>query len=177
MMRLPCAEGTDAYCRYDPGFDRNFVCLAEFGWNQGGQEDLYQFKSRYARALLNPALEPWEAAEAMNRYDQAFGSEAWNETVATSLLYYWHTYPAACETGLYPRDTILELTQSKLKPMRALRRAMSAKAAAEWFVKARTCDPNPLPLMPVRRRPAHGARTSASRATSGGCRRPTIWSA
>jgi hypothetical protein len=139
------AEGADAYCLYDPGFDRNYVCLAEFGWNQGGEEDLYQFKSRYARALLTPALEPWQAAEAMDQYDQAFGSEAWGETVAASLLYYWHTYPAARETGIYPRDTILELAGSHLRPMNAIRRAAnSARAAAGWFEQARANDTNPI---------------------------------
>jgi len=139
------AEGADAYCLYDPGFDRNYVCLAEFGWNQGGEEDLYQFKSRYARALLTPALEPWQAAEAMDQYDQAFGSEAWGETVAASLLYYWHTYPAARETGIYPRDTILELAGSHLRPMNALRRAAnSARAAAGWFEQANAVSPSPI---------------------------------
>lgn len=57
-------EDADAYCIYDPAFDRNYVCLAQYAWNQRSSADLYQFKSAYAQAKLGAWLDPALAAEA-----------------------------------------------------------------------------------------------------------------
>jgi hypothetical protein len=136
------AEGADAYCLYDPAFDRNYVCLAQYAWNQTTSEDLYQFKSRYARSLLTPMLDAHLAVEAFDQYDQVFDTEPLTETYLASLLYYWHTYPAARERGSYPRDVLLEIRSSHMRASGGFQRAAeSAKAAASLFALAReTCD-------------------------------------
>jgi hypothetical protein len=139
------AEGADAYCLYDPAFDRNYTCLAEYGWNQTTSEDLYQFKSRYARALLSPMLEAHLAVEAFNQYDQVFDATPWTETYLASLLYYWHTYPASRQTGAYPQDVLLEIRSSHMRSATGFQRAAeSAKSAASLFAEAQLTSSDPL---------------------------------
>ena len=131
------AEGADAYCLYDPAFDRNYACLAQYAWNQTSGEDLYQFKSRYARAVLTPELDDALAVEAFDQYDQVFDATPWTETHLASLLYYWHTYPARRRRGTYPRDTLLEIQGSHMRVRDAFNRATgSARAARDLFAEA-----------------------------------------
>lgn len=139
------AEGADAYCIYDPAFDRNYVCLAQYAWNQRSSEDLYQFKSRYAQAKLGAWLDPALAAEAFAKYDQVFDDMAWTETVLDSLLYYWHTYPAARQRGRYPFSVVADLLDEHLRLRGALGRLVAhAKAARALFVQANQQANDPL---------------------------------
>lgn len=139
------AEGADAYCIYDPAFDRNYVCLAQYAWNQRTSEDLYQFKSRYAQAKLGAWLDPALAAEAFAKYDQAFDGMAWTETVLASLLYYWHTYPAARQRGRYPYSVIADLMDEHLRLRGAYGRLVAhAKAARDLFAQANHAAHDPL---------------------------------
>jgi hypothetical protein len=131
------AEGADAYCIYDPAFDRNYRCLAQYAWNQHSGEDLYQFKSRYARAKLGKWLDDALAVEAFEKYDQAFDNMAWTTNVLHSLLYYWHTYPAARQRGLYPTTVLLELADDHMRLRGALEQvATNARRARELFARA-----------------------------------------
>lgn len=130
-------EGADAYCIYDPAYDRNYACLAEFSWNQPATEDLYGFKSRYARAKLGQRLDPHLAAEAFDRYDQAFDSMPWSGSVLSSLLYYWHSYPAARLHGDFPRDVLTDLPSSHMRLRQALSSAAThARTARDLLVEA-----------------------------------------
>lgn len=139
------AEGADAYCLYDRAFDRNYLCLAQYAWNQTASEDLYQFKSRYARSVLTPMLDPALAVEAFDQYDQVFDATPWTETHLASLLYYWHTYPARRRRGTYPRDTLLEIAASHMRVRDGFNRAAgSARAARNLFAEAANQAGDPL---------------------------------
>jgi hypothetical protein len=130
-------EGADAYVLYDPGFDRNYACLAEFAWNQPGNEDIYGFRSRYSQALLGPYIDRHLAAEAFDTFDQAFDSMPWTRGTLSSLLYYWHTYPAARMTGSYPRDLFPELAESHFRLRQGLAAAaLHARKARDLFTEA-----------------------------------------
>jgi hypothetical protein len=131
------AEGADAYCIYDPAFDRNYTCLAQYAWNQSTSEDLYQFKSRYARSKFGKWLDPALAVEAFEKYDQAFDNMAWTGSVLDSLLYYWHTYPAARKRGLYPFTILVDLAGEHMRLRSAVEQvAVNAKVARELFARA-----------------------------------------
>ncbi len=124
------AEGADAYCIYDPAFDRNYTCLAQYAWNQTTSEDLYRFKSRYAQSKLGKLLDPALATEAFEKYDQAFDNMAWTGGVLNSLLYYWHSYPAARQRGRYPFSILVDLAGEPMRLRSALDQvAMNAKTA------------------------------------------------
>ncbi|MEZ4869797.1 MAG: family 20 glycosylhydrolase [Caldilineaceae bacterium] len=139
------AEGADAYCIYDPAFDRNYCCLAQYAWNQRTSEDLYQFKSRYAQAKLGAWLDPALAAEAFAKYDQAFDAMSWTETVLDSLLYYWHTYPAARQRGRYPYSVLADLLDEHVRLRGAFDRLVAhAKAARDLFAQANQQAHDPL---------------------------------
>jgi len=130
------AEGADAYCIYDPAFDRNYTCLAQYAWHQGG-EDLYQFKSRYAQAKLGRWLDPALAAEAFEKYDQVFDSMVWTGSVLASLLYYWHTYPNARRRGQYPVNALTDLLDEHMRLRGALGSAANhARTARALFAQA-----------------------------------------
>ncbi len=138
------AEGADAYCIYDPAFDRNYACLAQYAWNQSG-EDLYQFKSRYARARLGRWLDPALAAEAFAKYDQVFDLMAWTSSVMDSLLYYWHTYPNARRRGRYPFHVLTDLLDEHIRTRGALNSAAAhARAARTLFAQANQQANDPL---------------------------------
>jgi hypothetical protein len=138
-------EGADAYCIYDPAYDRNYACLAEYSWNQPGADDLYAFKSRYARAKLGDRLGIHGAAEAFDSYDQAFDSMPWTNSTVFSLLYYWHTYPAARARGLFPRDVITDLRSSHLRLRNGLAGAAAhAQKARDLFTEALTHGADPI---------------------------------
>ena len=124
------AEGADVYCIYDPANDRNYRCLAQFAWNAGSGEDLYQFKSRYARSVFGGRLDDRRAVEAFSNFDQAFDSIPWTNHVVGSLLYYWHTYPLARARDRYPRNVIAMLRQNPLRLNQALAGIASHAAAA-----------------------------------------------
>jgi hypothetical protein len=131
------AEGADAYCIYDPAYDRNYTCLAQYAWNQSSVEDHYQFKSRYARSKLGKVLEPALATEAFEKYDQAFDSISWTGSVLDSLLYYWHTYPAARKRGRYPFSVLVDLADEHMRLRSALDQvAINAQVARGLFVRA-----------------------------------------
>jgi hypothetical protein len=133
------AEGADAYCIYDPAFDRNYTCLAQYAWNQSTSEDLYQFKSRYARSKLGKWLDPALGTEAFEKYDQAFDNMAWTGGVLDSLLYYWHTYPAARQRGSYPSSILADLAGEHMRLRPALDQVTTnAKTARDLFARANT---------------------------------------
>ena len=111
------AEGADAYCTFDPAFDRNYHCLAEYAWNQSSSGDLYQFKSRYAQKLLGKA--GFDAAEPFQKLDQAYGSIPVVRGLLDVLLYYWHTYSRARE--IYPRNVLRALRRDELRAMATYR--------------------------------------------------------
>jgi hypothetical protein len=139
------AEGADAYCIYDPAFDRNYTCLAQYAWNQMSSEDLYQFHSRYARARIGHRLDPALAAEAFAKVDQAFGAMAWTETVLDSLLYYWHTYPAARRRGRYPSNVLADLANEHMRLRNGLQRCVEhGRAAHRLFAQADPQGEEPL---------------------------------
>lgn len=138
------AEGADAYCIYDPAFDRNYALLAQLAWDQTG-EDPYAFKRRYAQALLGARLDPQLAVEAFDAYDQAFDSMPWTGSVLASLLYYWHTYPAARARGSYPRDIVLDLAADRLRLRGAIGAAAAhARRARDLFAAANRTAPDRL---------------------------------
>ena len=138
------AEGADAYAIYDLAFDRNYTYLAHFSWNQQG-DDLYHFKSRYARSKLAGRLDAAFAVEAFSKYDQAFDAIAWTETVLASLLYYWHTYPAARNRGRYPFRVVTDLANEHLRLRAGLERCVGeARAARQLFVEADPQGDDPL---------------------------------
>jgi hypothetical protein len=138
------AEGADAYCIYDPAFDRNYTCLAQYAWNQTG-EDLYQFKSRYARAKVGRWLDPALAIEAFAKYDQVFDLMAWTGSVMDSLLYYWHTYPNARRRGRYPFHVLTDLLDEHIRLRSAFSSAAAhARAARALFVQANQQANDPL---------------------------------
>ena len=61
------AEGADAYCIYDPAFDRNYTCWLNFAWNQSASEDLYN--SRAAMRGRNSAsgwIPRWQLRHSKN---------------------------------------------------------------------------------------------------------------
>lgn len=139
------AEGADAYCIYDPAFDRNYACLAQYAWNQHSDEDIYQFKSRYAQAKLATRLDPALATEAFEKYDQAFDSMPWTGTVLDSLLYYWHTYPASRRRGNYPFSVLADLTDEHMRLRSALdQAAVNATSARDLFQHANEQAHDPL---------------------------------
>ncbi len=138
------AEGADAYCIYDPAFDRNYALLSQLAWDQTG-EDSYAFKRRYAHALLGARLDPQLAVEAFDAYDQAFDSMPWTGSVLASLLYYWHTYPAARARGSYPRDVLLDLANDHLRLRGAIGSAAAhARKARDLFAAANQEAPDRL---------------------------------
>lgn len=138
-------EGGDAYCIYDPAYDRNYVCLAEYCWNQPGKEDLYAFKSRYTQAVLGDQLGPHFAAEAFMHFDQAFDSMPWTGSVLFSLFYYWHTYPTARMRGLYPRDLFIDLQSPTFRLRNGIDGAVAhARKAHALFSKALEHHADPL---------------------------------
>ncbi len=138
-------EGADAYCIYDPAYDRNYACLAEYSWNQPGAEDLYAFKSRYAQAKLGDRLGLHLAAEAFDAYDQAFDSMPWTNSVVFSLLYYWHTYPAARARGLFPGDVFADLLSNHVRLRNGLAGAAAhARKARDLFAEALERGDDPL---------------------------------
>lgn len=132
------AEGADVYCIYDPANDRNYRCLAEFAWNAVSGEDLYQFKSRYARSVFGSRLDERRAGEAFSNFDQAFDSIPWTNHVLGSLLYYWHTYPLARARETYPQQVIATLRQNPLRLNQALAGIASHAAAARDLFHAAT---------------------------------------
>ncbi|HET8524864.1 MAG TPA: family 20 glycosylhydrolase, partial [Thermomicrobiales bacterium] len=142
------AEGADAYCIYDPAYDRNYACLAEYSWNQPATEDLYQFKSRYTQETLGARLDRHLAAEAFDKYDQAFDSMPWTGTTLSSLLYYWHSYPAARARGEYPRDVFTDIQSSHMRLRQGLASAAThARTARDLFARATPNDSDPLRLL------------------------------
>lgn len=139
------AEGADVYCIYDRVNDRNYRCLAQFAWNTETGEDLYQFKSRYARSVIGGRLDGRRAIEAFSNLDQAFDGMSWTNHVLGSLLYYWHTYPAARARGTYPRNVIASLREDHLRLNQALAGAAShARAARDLLTEATATAPSTL---------------------------------
>lgn len=137
------AEGADVYCIYDRANDRNYRCLAQFAWNAESGEDLYQFKSRYARSVIGGQLSDRRSIEAFSNFDQAFDAIGWTNHVLASLLYYWHTYPAARAHGTYPQNVIATLRQGPLRLNQALVGVAShAAAARDLFAEAGNTAPS-----------------------------------
>lgn len=135
------AEGTDAYCIYDPAYHRNYACLAEYAWNQTSSGDLFQFKSKYARWLVPSEGPPDQGGvrarcgpgvELFDRLDHIFDSSYEPlGALLDSLLYYWYTYPAARAAGLrYPRDVL-----AGLAGLRGAPRAWQAIERARGFAE------------------------------------------
>jgi hypothetical protein len=138
------AEGADAYAIFDLAFDRNYTCLAQYSWDARGA-DLYQFKSRYACSVLRGRLDAALAVLAFTKYDQAFDAMAWTETVLASLLYYWHTYPAARARGRYPFSVLVDLADEHLRLRSGLERCVAeARAAHQLFMEADPDGADPL---------------------------------
>ncbi|MCX6050755.1 MAG: family 20 glycosylhydrolase [Chloroflexi bacterium] len=139
------AEGADIYCIYDSAFDRNYACLAQYSWNQSSGDDLYQFKSRYARAQLERWLGPALAVEAFAKYDQVFDEMPWTGSVMASLLYYWHTYPNARRRGHYPFTVLSDLLDEHMRLRGALNSAAAhARTARDLFAQANQQAHDPL---------------------------------
>lgn len=62
---------------------------------------------------------------------------AWTETALASLLYYWHTYPAARQRGRYPYHVVADLMDEHLRLRGTLGRLVAnAKAARDLFAQA-----------------------------------------
>jgi hypothetical protein len=127
------AEGADAYCIFDPAFDRNYVCLANYAWNQTTSGDLYQFKSRYAERTMGTS--GFEAVEPFEKWDQVYDSMPLLPGVLDSLLYYWHTYSWA--RNEYPRNVVKALLRDDMRALNTCRRARTHLARAQLFFAAR----------------------------------------
>jgi len=127
------AEGADAYCTFDPAFDRNYHCLAEYSWNQSSVEDLYQFKSKYARKVL--AAEGFDAVEPFEKWDQVYDSMPLVPGVLDNLLFYWHTYSWA--RNEYPRNVVRQLLNWDRRLMSTITRARTHLSRAHALFSAR----------------------------------------
>lgn len=114
------SEGSEAYCTFDPAFDRNYHALAEYSWNQKERIDIHEFKTLYEKCAfgydLNKVRKAFEALDmAVDIGDEgslvshftAFPTEEREpggtaSLVNTKLLYYFYTY---VRRGLeYPRN-------------------------------------------------------------------------
>jgi hypothetical protein len=134
------AEGADAYCIFDPAFDRNYHCLAEYAWNQTSSADLYQFKSRYAQKVMGTS--GFGAAEAFEKWDQVYDSMPLVPTILDMLLFYWHTYSQA--RSKYPGNVVRALADDRLRVMGACRRARTHLLRAHaLFASRRDEAPDP----------------------------------
>ena len=127
------AEGADAYCVFDPAFDRNYACLAEYGWNQTSSGDLYQFKSRYAERVMG--VSGFDAIEPFEKWDQVYDTMPLVGSALDILLPYWHTYSRARE--VYPRNVVQALLDDQLRSMRTYSRARTHLRRARGFFAAR----------------------------------------
>jgi hypothetical protein len=134
------AEGADAYCVYDPVYDRNYTCLAEYGWNQSSTGDLYQFKSRYARQLLG--VEGFDAVEPFEKWDQVYDSMPLMSSTLDILLPYWHTYSSA--RTVYPANVVQDLLRDRLRTRVTHRKARThLTRARDLFAARRETATNP----------------------------------
>jgi len=134
------AEGADTYCVYDPAFDRNYACLAEYAWNQTSSGDLYQFKSRYAERVMGTT--GFEAIEPFEKWDQVYDSMPLVGNTLDILLPYWHTYSRARE--VYPRNVVQALRDDPLRTMRTYQRARNhLRRAHTFFAARRDAAPDP----------------------------------
>ncbi len=134
------AEGTDAYCVFDPAYDRNYTCLAEYAWNQTSSGDLYQFKSRYARKVMGTS--GFDAVEPFEKWDQVYDSMPLVGSTLDILLPYWHTYSRARE--VYPRNVVRALLDDQLRSMRTYHRARThLRRARDFFAARRDGAPDP----------------------------------
>lgn len=74
---------------FDPAFDRNYACLAEYAWNQTISGGLYQLKSRYAERVMGTT--GFEAVEPFEKWDQVYDSMAFvSNTLDIQLPYLAH---------------------------------------------------------------------------------------
>lgn len=134
------AEGSDAYASFDPAFDRNYHCLAEYAWNQTTAGDLYQFKSRYAQKVMGTT--GFDAVEAFEKWDQVYDSMPLVLNTLDILLYYWHTYSSAREE--YPRNVIRALLKDPLRTLGTYTGARThLRRAHAFFAARRDQAPNP----------------------------------
>jgi len=133
------AEGADAYCTFDPAYDRNYVCLAEYAWNQTTSGDLYRFKSRYAEKVTG--MTGFDAAEAFEKWDQVYDSHPLVRGLLDALLYYWYTY--SNESAVYPRNAARALLADKLRAAQTYRAArLYLDRARHYFTAARPSAPD-----------------------------------
>ncbi|NPV09107.1 MAG: family 20 glycosylhydrolase [Anaerolineae bacterium] len=134
------AEGADAYCVFDAAFDRNYVCLAEYAWNQTTSGDLYQFKSKYARKVMGTT--GFDAVEPFEKWDQVYDSMPLVPGVLDNLLYYWHTYSAA--RNEYPRNVLRQLRGWDRRLMSTITRSRThLRRAHALFSQRRNNAPDP----------------------------------
>jgi hypothetical protein len=134
------AEGADAYCTFDPAFDRNYTCLAEYAWNQASTGDLYQFKSRYARKITGKS--GFDAVEPFDKWDQVYDSMPLVGNTLDILLYYWHTYSSA--RNEYPANVLKSLVHDQMCAMVTYRKARTHLSRARLlFAACRDEAPDP----------------------------------
>jgi len=134
------AEGADAYCVFDPAFDRNYTCLAEYAWNQTSTGDLYQFKSRYAQKVTGRS--GFDAAEPFEKWDQVYDSMPLVGSTLDILLYYWHTYSSA--RNEYPANVVKALANDQMRSRVTYRKARTHLSRAQvLFAACRNTAPNP----------------------------------
>ena len=134
------AEGADAYATFDPAFDRNYYCLAEYSWNQATVEDIYEFKSKYARKVTGAS--GFEAVEAFEKFDQAYGSVPWVRGALDMLLFYWHSYSRA--RSQYPGNVVKSLLHDSMRlrnTYHGMRTHLSR--ASRFFEACRAKAPDP----------------------------------
>lgn len=102
------AEGTESYCTFDTGFDRNYRYQAEWAWNPAAAEDPRAFRVKYARGLFGPRVD--EGLAALDLFDR-FVEPGPSYTLVRSLMPYRYTYVAADQPypRSYPRETLAAL--------------------------------------------------------------------
>ncbi|MHB0876688.1 MAG: family 20 glycosylhydrolase [Anaerolineae bacterium] len=134
------AEGADAYATFDPAFDRNYYCLAEYAWNQTTVGDIYQFKSKYAEKVMD--ARGYDAVEAFEKFDQAYGNLSAVRSTLDMLLYYWHSYSRA--RSQYPRNVVRQLLNDGLRAMGMYRGCRTnLQRAHALFSERRNQAPDP----------------------------------
>ena len=134
------AEGADAYCTFDPAFDRNYHCLAEYAWNQTTVADVYQFKSKYAQKVMGTC--GFDAVEAFEKFDQAYGCLPYVRGNLDMILFYWHSYSRA--RAVYPRNVLQALIKDNMRLMNTYQGIrVNLERARLFFAARRNQAPDP----------------------------------
>jgi hypothetical protein len=127
------AEGTESYCTFDRGFDRNYRYQAEWAWNPSGCTDVQGFKVKYAKGVFGTRWE--QGLAALDAFDQSVAEGDDSGDVVRRLMPYRYTYVTARQPypRRYPREILEDLrarpTEGRVQLARIARSAAQARLA------------------------------------------------